>query len=120
MKACCNKWVIPKINYKASILDSIGLAILLSFVLSFAALIAWALSYWVVSMAFAHVSEKHLWNKLSFASAMFMLFCWYKFISKLIHACSFLVNYRMIISGGCKVCGKQFLLAQYPKNQEPF
>lgn len=120
MKACCNKWVLPKIKYNASIVDSIGLAILLSFILSFAALIAWALSYWVVSMAFATVSEKHLWYKLSFAIAMILLFFWYKFVSKLINACGFLVNYRLIISASCKVCGKELILAEYPENQEPF
>ena len=49
MKKCCYVILIPKIKYRASMIDSIGLAILLGFFLNLALLISWVASESLVS-----------------------------------------------------------------------
>ena len=122
MKKCCNKILIPKIKYKASIVDSIGLIILLGFFLSIAALVALGLSAWLVSIAVTvDVSFEGLEDFLGLGSGVvLMLFGLYKFLPKLINMFSYFVNYSLRVTSTCKACNFEHVLAEYPKTNDPF
>lgn len=120
MKKCCDKTLIPKIRYKASIMDSIGLMILLGFFLSIFGLIAWGLSALLVSIIADGVGAYTSGTLRVCAGILVILYGLYRFLPKLINAFSFLVNYKMTIAAKCKSCGKEYVLANYPKNEDPF
>lgn len=119
MKKCCNKLLPPKITYKASVLDSIGLAIFLSFFLSIAGLIAWGLSAWLVSMAIDGTLGERNWYGRTGTGTILLIYGLYKFLPKFINACSYLVNYRLRITSQCSSCKKEYTLAEYPKSHDP-
>lgn len=101
-------------------MDSIGLAILLSFFLSIFGLVAWGLSSWLVSMAAEGTLGERHWYGRNGAGIIVLLFGIYTFLPKFINACSYLVNYNLRIMAVCKECGKEYVLADYPKCHDPF
>ncbi|WP_139169350.1 hypothetical protein [Microbulbifer yueqingensis] len=120
MKKCCGKTLIPKIRYKASIMDSVGLVILLGFFLSIFGLIAWGLSALLVSIVADGAGSYTRDLVRTAAGILVILYGLYKFLPKLINAFSYLVNYKMTITAKCKSCGKEYVLANYPKSEDPF
>lgn len=120
MKKCCDKILIPRISYKASIIDSIGMTILLGFFLTIAAFIAWGLSAWIVSMISDGTFGDRQWYGRTGGGAVFLLFGLYKFLPKMINACSYLVNYTLKVTSKCRLCNKEYTLAEYPKCHDPF
>lgn len=121
MKKCCDKFLIPQITYKASIIDSIGLTLLLSFFLGIAILIAWAGSAWLVSdIESGKISERGILGQRNISGGVTILVFLYYFLPKFINACSYLVDYQLKISSVCKSCGTVYDLARYPKSEDPF
>jgi len=121
MKKCCNKYLIPKIKYRASIIDSIGLTILLSFFLGIALLIAWlGAASLVSSVEDGSIAERGILGQRTVPGGLIVFAVLYYFLPKFINACSYLVNYELNISSVCKSCGKQHELANYPKSDDPF
>ena len=120
MKKCCGNTLIPKIRYKASIMDSIGLVILLGFFLSIFGLIAWGLSAWLISIVADDAGSYTKGMVRTAAGILLILYGLYKFLPKFINAFSYLVNYKMTITAKCKCCGKESVLANYPKSKDPF
>lgn len=120
MKKCCNKTLIPKIRYRASIMDSIGLTILLSFFLSIATLIALGLSSLLVFQVTDGSFGERQWYGRTGTGIAALLFGLYWFLPKFINACSYLVNYKLKVVSTCKHCNTEHLLADYPKNHDPF
>jgi len=120
MKKCCGKTLIPKIRYKASVMDSIGLVVLLGFFLSIFGLIAWGLSAWLVSIVVDGAGSYTRGMVRTAAGILVILYGLYKFLPKLINAFSYLVKYKMTITAKCKSCGKEYVLANYPKSDDPF
>lgn len=120
MKKCCDKLLIPRIRYRASIIDSLGLVVLLGFFLSIAFVIAWLASASIFSM----MSDGSLGERRGFGRkgtvALAVLLFLYMFLPKLINACSYLVDYKLKIFAKCKVCGAETIVADYPKNGNPF
>ena len=119
MKKCCDSVLIPKIAYKASIIDSIGLIILLSFFLSILSVVAWLISYPLVS-ALLNISGSIRGIGEIFTFLVIVLIGLGKFASKVINACSYLVNYTLKITTKCNTCGKHKILASFPKDEDPF
>jgi len=121
MKKCCNKYLVPKIKYRASIIDSIGLTILLSFFLGIAFLIAWlGAASLVSSVEDGSISERGILGQRTIPGGLIVFAFLYYFLPKFINACSYLVNYKLNISSVCASCGKQHELASYPKADDPF
>lgn len=121
MKKCCNKILIPKIKYRASIIDSIGLTILLGFFLGIAFLIAWAgAASLVSSVEDGSIGERGVFGQRSVPGGFIIFVFLYYFLPKFINACTYLVNYQLKITSLCKVCGKRHQLATYPKSDDPF
>lgn len=121
MKKCCNKYLIPKIKYRASIIDSSGLTILFSFFLCIAFLVAWlGAASLVSSVEDGSIAERGILGQRTIPAGLIVFAFLYYFLPKFINACSYLVNYKLKISSVCKYCGKQHELANYPKSDDPF
>jgi hypothetical protein len=121
IKKCCNKVLIPKIKYKASIADSIGLSIFLGFFLTIAFIVAWiACSAFIADVADGTVIEDGIIRRKALPSGLLTLIFLYFFLPKFIYASSFLLNYTLNITAKCKVCRKKHELAKYPTNVDPF
>ncbi len=121
MKKCCNKYLIPNIKYKASVIDTIGLTALLSFFLGIAVLIAWVGAVSLVSsVADGSITERGMFGQRTIPGGLIIFVFLYYFLPKFINACSFLVNYKLTIRATCRSCGKQHKLADFPKNHDPF
>lgn len=118
MQKCCDKTLIPRIYYRASIIDSVGLAILLGFFLSVLGIIAWGISAIFVKSFFEDPGSNELARRGT--GGLVILYGLYKFLPKLINACSYLVNYKLTVTTRCKTCGENYILADYPKNKDPF
>ncbi len=119
MKKCCGSVLIPKVIYKASLMDSVGLVILLIFFLSILSLVAWIISYPLVSVLFSESGSVRGHGEV-FGFMVVLLIALGKFSSKVINACSYLVDYKLEVTTKCPKCGSHQLLASYPKNEDPF
>jgi hypothetical protein len=120
MKKCCNKLLVPKIRYKASIIDSIGLTILLGFFLSIASLIAFGLAAALVSDVEDGTFGDRTWFGRNGGGILLLFFGLYKLLPKVINACSYLVNYKLTVKSICKICCKEHSLIDLPNNDNPF
>lgn len=121
MKKCCNRILIPKISYRASLIDSIGLVILLSFFLAIVSLIAFGAASWLVyDIQSGKIGERDVFGIREGGGGILLLFGIYKLLPKAINAFSFLVNYKLKITGTCKHCGLEHVIANYPTNNDPF
>jgi len=121
MKKCCGRILIPKIKYKASIIDSIGLAILLSFFLGIIFIIAWAgAASLVSSVANGTITDRGILGQRTVPGGIIVLAFLYYVLPKFINACSYLVNYQLNINSVCRLCNKEHQLANYPKSHDPF
>ncbi|WP_345548038.1 hypothetical protein [Microbulbifer aestuariivivens] len=121
MKKCCNRFLIPNIKYKASIIDSIGLTILLSFFLGIAFLVAWlGAASLVSSVEDGSISERGVLRRRTIPGGVIVLVFLYYLLPKFINACSYLISYKLKISSICKSCGEQHELASYSKSDDPF
>jgi len=121
MKKCCDKILIPKIRYRASIIDSLGLVILLGFFLSIASLVAWGLSAWLISMVVDVGGLEELEGLIKQSSVVvLLLYGLYKFLPKLINMFSYFVNYSLKVTSTCNVCNSEHVLAEYPEKNDPF
>ena len=79
MKKCCNRILIPKVFYKASFVDSIGLAVLLSFFLTIVALIAYGAASWLVSdIESGRFGDRNIFGVREGGGAILLLFGIYK------------------------------------------
>ena len=117
---CCNKWLVPKINFNASIMDIIGLTILLSFFLSIAALIAYGASGMLVGQVEDGTFGDRHWYGRTGGGTLLLFYGLYKLLPKFINACSYLVNYTLNITSVCASCNKQHLNINLPSNNDPF
>jgi hypothetical protein len=121
MKKCCNKYLVPKIYYRASIIDSIGLMVFLGFILLIASFFAWFISGWLVSIAEdGDLGKRNSYGGREGSAAIVLLYVIYKVLPKIINACSYLVDYKLKITSTCKVCNTECTLADYPKTNDPF
>jgi len=121
MKKCCGRILLPRIRYRASIIDSIGLGILLSFFLGIACLIAWAAASTLISsVEDGSINERDFFGHRTVPGGVFVLMFLYYFLPKFINASSYFVNYKLTISSVCRACGKEHQLANYPKSEDPF
>jgi|TARA_B100001063_G_scaffold202743_1_gene196630 hypothetical protein len=119
MNKCCGSVLIPKIIYKASLMDSIGLVVLLGFFLSILSLVAWLISYPLVSLLFSGTGSMRGHGEV-FGFLIFLLIAIGKFSQKVINACSYLVDYKLEVTTRCPKCGNYQSLVSYPKNEDPF
>ena len=121
MKKCCNKYLVPNIYYRASIIDSIGLAIFLGFILLIASFFAWCMASWLISIAEnGTLGKRHWYGGREGGGAIIFLYALYKILPKIINACGYLVDYKLKITSTCKVCQSKRTLADYPKIKDPF
>lgn len=122
---CCTKILIPRFEWKVSVLDLVGLSILLSFYffiiwvftsLSCSILVDDIVSgeYSVSRWGWFHIRAR------DGAYAILFLYGVYKLLPKFLHCSSYLINYSLKIDSKCKICKKEHILANYPKNEEPF
>lgn len=117
---CCNKWLVPKIDFNASIVDIVGLTILLSFFLSIAVLIAYAASGILVGQIEDGTFGDRYYFGRTGAGSLLLFYGLYKLLPKFINACSYLVNYKLKINSVCNICNKQHLNINMPSNNDPF
>lgn len=113
---CCDKLLIPKVSFKASIIDIIGLTILLSFFLT----IAFGIAYAGSSMFIEEILDGERSYHRDGAGGIFVLFILYKLLPKFINACGFLVNYKLAVKTKCKTCSNTNVIVSLPTNEEPF
>ncbi|WP_444894180.1 hypothetical protein ACJJIE_07725 [Microbulbifer sp. TRSA001] len=98
MKKCCGKYLIPKIDYKASLLDSLGLCILLGFFIGIAIIATWLASVTLVSsIEGGSFTERGIFGQRIVPGGVVVLLFLYYFLPKVINASSYLVNYTLKI-----------------------
>jgi hypothetical protein len=118
---CCTKLFKLKLNGRVSAIDLLGLIVLLPFYAAF----IFVFSYIIVSFSLVVISMFLDVGsyKTAISIALVMLFIGLfviKSLPKFLHACTFLLDYKLHIYGECRKCGKHTDIINVPKNSEPF
>ncbi len=121
MNECCSDNSKLKIAGHVSFLDALGLLILLPFY----GFVIWGASYLVVTIATNLLStfwDSHAYTVFFHLLALFITMAWFvlKSLPKFLHACSFLLNYKLHIFHVCNTCGHKKDLLNVPKESDPF
>lgn len=102
-------------------MDTIGFVFITLFVSVVTYFIAYGLLSWLIlEITTGKIGERGILGAGSGSAALVLLYLLYRFYPKLLFALSFLVNYKIDISGRCRVCGAEYQFAHYPKSNEPF
>lgn len=118
---CCGKYKNWKFSGSVSLLDMFGLTILLAFYLfaiSAISIVVGSLFY-SIFMAFFEFGRFRFLLEFGVEFSLFIVFL-IKSLRKFLHACSYLLNYRLTIWQRCSVCGSANTLLDVPKNTDPF
>ena len=118
---CCGKYKNGKFSDSVSLLDMFGLTILLAFYLFAICAISIVVGslFYSIFMAFFEFGQFRFLLEFGVEFALFIVFL-IKSLGKFLHACSYLLNYRLTIRQRCSVCGSANTLLDVPKNADPF
>ena len=118
---CCCKYKNWKFSGAVSLLDMFGLTILLAFYLFAICAISIVVGslFYSIFMAFFEFGQFRFLLEFGVEFALFIVLL-VKSLGKFFHACSYLLNYRLIIRQRCSVCGCANTLLDVPRNTDPF
>jgi len=118
---CCGKFLKPRVSFKASFADLLGILFLGGFFGGIYLLIGWAVSagLWA-SIESGEIGSRTRFGAREGTGLLVALFLLVKGMPIYLKILSYFVNYQLRIRGECKVCGDKRLLLDAPDKSDPF
>lgn len=121
---CCQKFIRPRIFFRANTTDAVGLGVLLLLV----SLVLFGISYLLVGLVIEGIKDGSFFDRERYfgirirtgMAPILMLIGLYYVLPKFLYICSFFVNYNIKVWGTCSVCNKEHTIFVAPSPKEPF